>query len=331
MKAFYTYLDKEKTVRRWSHSPNLLGSNKENQMLILTEPLKTPNSEEMQAYTKYMEAGHVILLLKKNPKDFFHLGTTAIQTGNTSKNVTTVTSSTGQSYQAKISSPFRLKAKKEDKILLSDQEGVIALKRAFGKGELIVSTAPEWIMNENITDYDHTNLLLSLFNEGNPDTIMFHQYIQGGENTVTWIGLYPKWFLVFMLQGIIIVALLLWQNGKRFGPIYLPREETVRFSDEKIRALAFWYTRSKSYHESLKIQSQYVRMLMQEKWGIPFNTQWLDLSERLLQKWKKLPHKDIHAFIKGLTIILTAEKITKQEYLHWSKKLDYLRKEVEKQ
>ncbi len=34
-------------------------------------------------------------------------------------------------------------------------------------------------------------------------------------------------------------------------------------------------------------------------------------------------------FLNGLTNILEKEKISKQEYLLWSKKLDRLRKEVE--
>ncbi|WP_260630990.1 DUF4350 domain-containing protein [Bacillus sp. S/N-304-OC-R1] len=330
IKALYTYLGKEKNVKKWSHPPNLLGKTKERELLIMAEPLFMPKSEEMQAYLKFMEAGNVILLLKKNPKDFFSINTIPILANHSPDDAVTITSGDGKSYLAKTSSLFRLKANKEDTVLLSNKEGIIALKRTFGEGQLIVSTAPEWITNENITVYNHTNLLFSLLNEEKPTTILFDVYIHGGENAGKWTDLYPRWFLLLVLQGIIIMILLLWRNGKRFGPIYITREETVRFSDERIRALAFLYIRSRSYQESIKTQSDYVKMLMQEKWGIPFNKGWLDLSDLLLQKWRNNSQKDIQAFLKGLTITLTKDKITKQEYLLWSKKLERLRKEVEK-
>jgi hypothetical protein len=39
--------------------------------------------------------------------------------------------------------------------------------------------------------------------------------------------------------------------------------------------------------------------------------------------------KSVKPFLHDLTNILAKEKITKQEYLFWSQKLDQLRKEVE--
>ena len=38
---------------------------------------------------------------------------------------------------------------------------------------------------------------------------------------------------------------------------------------------------------------------------------------------------EIRSFLAGLSKILKEERITKQDYLTWSKKLDQLRKEVE--
>lgn len=330
VKALYTYLSAEQKVKKWSHSPNLLGSINEKQLLIMAEPSFTLRSEEMKAYANYMEKGHAILLLKKNPNDFFSLKTAPYPIRELSDDAKTIKSHDEKMYHGEISSTFRLQANKEDTILLSDEGGIIALKRPFGKGQLIVSTAPEWITNEKITSYDHTVLLFSLLNDVQPNAILFDEYIHGGENAANWKELYPKWFLVIMLQGLIILILFLWQKGKRFGPIYKPREETVRFSDERIRALAFWYLRSKRYHDSLMIQSDYVKLLMQEKWGIPYKKQWLDSADLVIRKWRSIPKSEIQAFLQGISSIVSAEKMTRQEYLYWSIKLDRLRKEVEK-
>lgn len=327
IKAIYTYLSKEMDVKKWSHTPYLLGSETEKQLLIMAEPYKMPKTEEIDDYLRFIEAGHTILLLKENPKDLFNLNT--ILAEDSSSKITAVNSH-NINYRAEISSPFRLNAnEKEDIILFTDDKGIIALKRPIGKGELIVSTAPEWITNEKITEYDHTKLVLTLLNEASADTILFDQYIQGGEKATSILTLYPKWFLLLMLQSFIIVLLFLWQNGKRFGPIYVPREETIRFSDERIRALAFWYIKGSRYHDSLCIQADFVKILMQERWGIPYNKQWKDLTDALMRKWSNMPQSEINTFLNGLTFILANERINKQEYLLWSKKLEWLRKEVE--
>ena len=229
VKAFLTYLGKEKSLKRWTHSPNLLGSKKERQLLIIVEPFFTPKSEEMEEYTRFMEDGNTVLLLKKNPKDFFSLNTAPAS--NLSERVGTINSFDRNNYRGEISSPFRLVPNKNDKILLSDDGGIIALKRPIGKGVLIASTAPEWITNGEITKYDHTNLLVTLLNEETAQNYLFDEYIQGGENAAKLTKVYPFWFLMLVFQGGIIVILSLWSLGKRFGPIDQPREDSVRFSD----------------------------------------------------------------------------------------------------
>lgn len=329
VKAFYTYLTKEKKVKKWSHAPNLLSNGEKNQLLIMAEPYFFPKDEEMEAYIDFMEAGHTILLFKMNPKGMFDLTTAPISGEAASDGVTDVYSLDGNIFRAEISSTVRLQTNELDEILLSDQEGTVAVKRFFGKGQLIVSIAPEWMANGKILDYDHLSLLSALLTEEEAYTILFDEYIHGGENAAKMSALYPKWFLMLMLQGIIIAVLFLWHKGKRFGPIDTPREETVRFSDESLQALSAWYIRGRRYRDSLLIQADYVKLLMQERWGIPYGKQWVDLSDVLVRKRINMPQKEIQSFLLGLSTILANEKINKQEYLLWSRKLDRLKKEVE--
>ncbi|MEH7123182.1 DUF4350 domain-containing protein [Bacillus sp. JJ1773] len=329
VKALYTYLGKEKKVKKWSHAPNLLNNGEKDQLLIMAEPYFFPKNEELQAYINFMEAGHTILLLKKNPKGMFDLTTAPISGESSSGDAAEVYSRDGNNYRAEISSTVRLQTNQQDEILLSDQAGTIAVKRPFGEGQLIVSIAPEWMANEKILDFDHTTLLSVLLTEEDAHTILFDEYIHGGENAAKLSVLYPKWFLLLMLQGILIAVLFLWHKGKRFGPIYSPREETVRFSDESLQALSAWYIRGRRYHDSLLIQADYVKLLMQERWGIPYGKRWMDLSDFLERKWINMPRNEIQTFLLGLSTILANEKVNKQEYLLWSRKLDRLKKEVE--
>ncbi|MBS4189527.1 DUF4350 domain-containing protein [Bacillus sp. FJAT-49705] len=329
VKGLYTYLDNKMEAKRWSHDPKLLPKMGKKQLLIMTEPFFVPKHEEMEAYKKFIEAGNTVLLLKKNPKGMFDINTFPIEKEPSSDQVIEIHNNIDASYKAEISSFFRLQTEPEDIILLNDQAGPVAVKRNIGNGDLIVAVTPEWMINGNLLNNDHLTLVISLLNEGNAKSILFDEFTHGGQNASTISTLYPKWFLLLLLQGAIILFLWLWYSGKRFGPIYLPRIESVRFSDEGLRALASWYIKGRHYRDSLYIQADYVKIVLQERWRIPYNMQWNDLSSYLEKKWERMPSSEVQAFIKGIENVLGKEKINKQEYLMWSKKLDQLRKEVE--
>ncbi|WP_335869141.1 DUF4350 domain-containing protein [Bacillus sp. 2205SS5-2] len=323
MKAIYQFLgDEQLSVKRWIYSPEKLPSGKDNQLLVMVEPFTMPNSRETNEYEAFMEAGNTILLVKENPKGMFDLKTTMkedIFADNEMQEIDLV----GRS------SSFRLEENGEEDVLIEDKSGVLAFKQIKGDGQLIVATFPTIFMNQNIPKRENIGLILTLLNEGNAaeGTILFDEYSHSGESAATFLTLYPRWFLLLLLQGTLGVFLWLWYRGKRFGFILIPREETVRFSDEKLQALAAWYMKGRQYQASLTIQGDYVRMLLQERWGVPVHKEWLDIEDSLSKlSWSK---KERHSFLAGITDTLTKEKITKQEFLQWSLKIDRMRKEVE--
>ena len=236
---------------------------------------------------------------------------------------------TGATYIAEVLSTVRLQTNVQDEVLLSDDAGTIALKRPFGDGQLIVANSPGWLTNGEILTDDHLALVLALIKDENGQIFLFDEYIHGEKNAATVLTIYPRWFLLLMVQAGLITLLWLWYRGKRFGPIFIPREETVRFSDEGIRALAAWYIRGHRYHDSLVIQAEYVRTLLQERWRIPYQPEWQDLTIHFERKWPQISKAELASLLNGLTVVLGKEKLSKQEYLLWSKKLEEIRKEVE--
>ncbi|TYS17794.1 DUF4350 domain-containing protein [Rossellomorea vietnamensis] len=326
-KAVFTYLQNEiGEVERWNSSPNLL-EKEDGQLLIMVEPFFMPESEETGQYREFMEAGNTILLFKTNPQGMFGLKT--VQGGMDAEEIITLNDKQDEKRNALLPAPIRLDAADEDEVLISDEAGPVALERGVGEGSLIAATAPQWMTNDFILEEDHLPLVLSLINESSPRTILFDEYIHGGENDASVVTLYPKWFLLLMVQGLFLAILWLWYQGKRFGPVVQVREEHVRFSDERIKALAAWHLRGKRFTDSLNIQADYVKLLLQEKWGIPYSKDWTDSTGGLLRKWTSADEKDINRFVTELSDALEKETLSKQEYLLWSKKLDRLRKEVE--
>ncbi|MGD6775130.1 DUF4350 domain-containing protein [Sutcliffiella horikoshii] len=329
LKAFYTYLDNElEMVRRWEQPPTLLPELQGRQILLMVEPYFTPDSKEMASYIDFIEQGNTIILLKNNPKGFFDIRTTFVESMFPEQ---TIKDSSQANLVGDIYSPVRLEPEEEDEILLSDQLGDIAVKRKYGNGTLIVALAPNWLTNQDILKKDHLPLVLGLIQQdelNNETAILFDEYNHGDSGS-SFLAVYQDWFLLLLFQGVLIAILLIWKQGKRFGPIIQPREETVRFSDESLRALAAWHLKGNAYRDSLTIQAEYLKHLLQERWGIPYNRDWKDCAVYLHKRWKTKENGKIDLFIHQLTQVLGKEKITKQEYLEWSNKLDTLRKEVE--
>ena len=328
VKAFYSYLEKEMdSVNRWSQPPNLLTAGDEDQLLVIVEPAIIPNSDEIAEYINFMEAGNTILLLKENPRGLFDL---QIMFNDEFSSPLTLADQNGRRYKSELESVVFFEEDVQDEVLLhSENERPVALKRAYGKGQLIVANTPGWMTNGNILEADHLPILLTLFKEINPKIVFFNEYVHGQQDATSMANVYPKWFSLLLIQGAILTCLLLWYQGKRFGLIVIPREDTVRFSDERIKALAAWYIRSRRFQDSLQIQADYVKLLLQEWWGIPYSKEWIEIESYLSEKWKGIPEVEIRSFLANLSKILKEERITKQEYLTWSKKLDQLRKEVE--
>ncbi len=330
VKAFYTYLDQEfDSVKRFHYSSEQLPMTDHNQLLIIIEPFIMPDSKEMQEYQAYMEAGNTILLISETPDDFFGL-TTEPTSVNKLDEVETVVDQNGRELQALLTSPLRLITKEGDQILLHDEEGPLGLKRSYGNGQLYVVNSPKWLANKEILTADHVPIITSLLNDIAPSEILFDEYLHGSQSPLTTVNTYPKWFILFMIQAAFLTLLWLWNTGKRFGPIFIPREESVRFSDERLKALSSWYLKGKLYHDSLHTQAEYVRTLMKERWGISSTKDWPDILDDLLRRDINIPDTDLATFIKKLTNALTKKDMSKQEYVYWSKNIDRLRKEVEK-
>src|SRR5699024_3226438 len=184
--------------------------------------------------------------------------------------------------------------------------------------------------NDYILDENHLELIYKLLQtEEAYNTVLFDEYIHGGGNVPSTVAVYPKWMLVFAMQLIVFMLLWLLFKGKRFGPVRIPREETVRFSNEQTSALAAWYKKGKRYQDALKLQADYLKLLLQEKWGIAYQRSWLECSELIAGKDKQMSEEEAQKFTYDLTNLLNKESVNKQEYLAWSKKLDWLERKVE--
>lgn len=330
-KAIYTYLENNHDqVKRWKNQPQLLTGRDEDQLLLMIQPFLMLDDLQVDEYVAYMEAGNTIMLLSDNPKEWFDV---SVKTATSdTEEISKVWDMDNKEWEALIDSQVRLAKETRDEVMLEDEQGIIAMKRSVGDGELIVVNSPDWLTNESIIQNNHLELYLSLFETDHTySTILFDEYIHGLDKGSSPATLFPKWLVVFTLQLALLTLLWLWYRGKRFGPVRVPREETVRLGHEKTSALAAWYLRGKRYQDSLAIRADDLKIRLQEKWAIPYRKNWKESGELILQKDNRYSEKGIRSFVEGLTYVLNKESVNKQEYLAWSKKVDKLKREVDKE
>ncbi|KAB8137869.1 DUF4350 domain-containing protein [Gracilibacillus oryzae] len=328
-KALYTYLQEQdiEVETQAQHPTEITSDGREVRMLM--NPSISTDEQIADQYKDYMMDGNTIILWKYNPDGLFELETEPVHNG--SDEVQTVeVQFNNQPYDAQMESNVRLMTKETDQVLLEDEFGVVGLERQVGNGTLITILEPGWLTNDFLTEEEHTALVFHILSSAEGQTLVFDQYKRNsGEQIRSHFSLYPDWAYVLLVEGILLTILLLWHQGKRFGPILPVREEHVRFSDERIRALAIWYLKGKNYHTSLVDQANFLREVIRERYGIPYSKDWKERLE-LLDNQINIPAKDLQVFAKELEHILQQENIHKQTYLQWSKTINNIRKEVEK-
>lgn len=329
-KALYTYLDNHyDSVNRWSQSPEKLSTTVTDQLLILIEPFRTITSEEIDHYEQFIRAGNTVLLLTNTPMSLFDM-----DYSDELDDEYKVYDESGRAYDIQEISSYRFivdEDAQEEKVLADKNGQALAIKKSIGDGEIYVFSSVDFIMNQFILDEDHIPIMIHAFNQMNFESIYFDESIYFEPTAWSQFAPYPKWFLLLMIQLLILTLLWLVLKGKRFGPIQTVREDTVRFSDESIRAVANWYLRSRQYHDSLNIQAAYFKNICMEKWGISTNKEWSDYKRLLKDKRMKIKDLDMDSFFDEIGDVLRKEKMSKQEYLLWSKKIDQVKREVEQE
>ncbi|QAS53042.1 DUF4350 domain-containing protein [Halobacillus litoralis] len=326
VKALYTNIDQEDVISRWNQPPEILPESESPQLLLMIEPYSTISQSEMQHYESWMREGHTLLLMKNNPVGYFE---SDVEYGIDPSGETLVKSQNGGEYKAVVGQQHRLMPRDSDDVILEDSEGVLAYERAYGDGSLIVGMNPDWFTNGQVLENNHYELAAYLLGQNERERLWVDEYIHGKETLAANFTIYPQWLLVLALQIGLLALMWLWLKGKRFGPVFMPREAEVRFGIERLQALASWYRKRKFYRESLDIQVSYVRQLLHERWGIALTTSWEDVCHTLSYRLSEDRFQEWQRWTREIEQLENLSKVDEKAYLEWSETLDEMRRGVQ--
>jgi hypothetical protein len=258
--------------RSWSKLPS--GSN---HVLLSVAPLGVDEKEE-QPLLEWVQRGNRLIIADLALPDYpalpgLEIKSAAKAGAAASTEVKAMLQHTPEGVRTLMAdmplSSVRLSESREAKVLLTDDEGMLAASYTYGQGQVTVILVPEWLRNERILKEQHFELLWPiLLAEADSRNIWFDEYHHGYQSKPGVLEAIPGWLLAVYAELILAALFWLWIKGKRFGPVRTPREWVVLRGDETLKAVAGWFRRRGLAKDAISGQEQYLRLILQERWGV---------------------------------------------------------------
>lgn len=324
-KAFYQSLDElDIPVTMFQAHSNQLEAS-QSTALILFNPPELMTSDLIEGYQQFINQGGTVYLFTDQLTDVLGINPIPVYPVEEEGEVRV----DDQLYQGLLTSRLRLSKEEADRILIEDDHGVIGLERLSGAGKIIQFVEPNWFSNQHILEYDHLHIMTEIIDFSAYNQLFFESYHYLDETSLTVLDVMPNPLIIFAIVIVVVSILIIWMQGKRFGPALSLREQTVRFGDERIRALANWQIRGRNFQAALNVEVDYLKYLIFDRMGIPITASSSDYKQGLQRLLTHLDSESIGRFIDQLEAVLDSEHVTKKEFLAWTKRIDQIRREVE--
>jgi Domain of unknown function (DUF4350) len=222
--------------------------------------------------------------------------------------------------------------------VVSDHVGAVVWKSSIGKGQLILSTTPYLAANAYRDFTANYDLLTALATDGR-QRIVVDEYLHGyrdpnpknaeatKKNLLTYFQNTP--LLIAFLNLCLILAILIWQQNRRFGAVVIPQPPQIDNSMAYIQALGGVLRQAQSSEFVMQNIGKAEQLKLQQQLGLG-NMQLVD-RQTLLDTWTaqtKLPTADL----PGILQLATANKrLTEAELQQWLTKLQALRDQLQRQ
>lgn len=170
---------------------------------------------------------------------------------------------------------------------IADREGALVVDYVHGAGRVVLLSDPYVITNSGIRLKDNLNLAINIL--GGPRTnalIAFDEYHQGRGITRNAFASYFAGTPVLAIAGqiVLLVLVVLWTNGRRFGrPLPLPYVDR-RSSLEFVASMAELQERSRAYDLAIENIYSRTRRVLARHAGIDYNSPRSEIAERIASR-----------------------------------------------
>jgi hypothetical protein len=145
-----------------------------------------------------------------------------------------------------------------------------------GRGEVWLLNRPDFVTNRQLRRADNAVLLCRLAEAGlreRPGEIAFDEYFHGMRDRpgIAELLLRPPALWV-SLQALLLLAVVLWHYGPRFGGVRPPPPRTRRSAQEFLDAVAALLARKKDYADAYRTARDELRGDLERELGLPHGT-----------------------------------------------------------
>jgi hypothetical protein len=209
---------------------------------------------------------------------------------------------------------------------LVDDQGALLVDWAYGSGRVAILTDPYIVSNGGIRLNDNLQLAVNLLTAGD-GLIAFDEYHQGkGRSQNSLAGYFAGTpVLLVAAQVGLLVLLILWTRGRRFGrPLPLAQVDR-RSSLEFVASMAELQQRARAF--DLAIENVYTRMrrVLARHAGVDYNSSRSEIAARIAARGTIDAHK-LETLMRQCEDVINGEPCT------WRQSIDLVRRlrEVER-
>jgi len=163
----------------------------------------------------------------------------------------------------------RLKLHKNDRPLMRDRRGSIAVRYALGRGQVIQIVDGAMFRNASIGNPDNPRLAYALVAllGGDRSPVVFDEALHGYVAPEHWWQVLPRRFVIAVLLALLVLAVALIGAAIRLGPARIAEPQRAPNTAEYLDALATLMERGHAAHASLERAFASTRRLVVKRLG----------------------------------------------------------------
>jgi len=210
---------------------------------------------------------------------------------------------------------------------MSDDKGALLVDFTYELGRVVILTDPYMISNGGIKLNDNLQLAINIVDAGNDGLIAFDEYHQGkGRTQNTFAGYFAGTPVLLLTAQIgLVVVLILWARGSRFGrPLPLAKVDR-RSSLEFVASMAELQQRARAFDLAIENIYTRTRRVLARHAGVDYNSSRSEIASRIASR----------GTIDGNrleTLMRECEAVINGEPCSWRQSIDLVRRlrEVER-
>jgi hypothetical protein len=206
---------------------------------------------------------------------------------------------------------------------IGDGEGALLVDYAYEEGRVILLTDPFLVTNTGIRLKDNLTLALNLI--GGPktsDLIAFEEYHHGRGIAQNAFAGYFAGTPVLPIAGqiVLLVLVILWTNGRRFGrPLPLPQVDR-RSSLEFVTSMAELQERARAFDLAIENIYSRTRRVLARHAGVDYNSSRAEIAERIATR-STIDRHELETLMRQCEEAINGEPINSRESISLVRRL----------